>query len=436
MARNEQKEKPTHTLYRHVDTVNVGKDFHAAVAGSALVFSNKETGLHQALDCLLDPKSQNLSTKPEVKKAHELAGLSANGWMWFNLPIARNAPGGKDIFKLPRNDVNLTVLFGGWLDVAQHAPFLCAGGFRSPQESHLTFHMPRDLAKSAKAMRLNIPPPGAAGAKPLLTPAATLLSGSFYFDLASVWEERAKLFNPAQTKALEEFDKNSARFLLGSSFSKLVGLTGSYHRFVVTHQPTYAYKTTPQQNIPSFAYVVELRDPESFGKRMDLILRAAAVLASTQVKLQLFEEEHNGHKIVGYRFSEKAPLAIDTTNLRFNFVPCFTRVGNQFVLCSTLGLCRELIDILAKEEKTPPATKPGPASVIQLYSSGGAQVLDYYRDVLLTQNILDRANPPEKAAKQVEDLVQFVRSLGILRIESRYLDNEFQYELRFEPAKR
>jgi hypothetical protein len=433
MARKELKDKPVNGSYRRIDTVQIGNDFHAAVAGSALILSNKQDGLHKALDCFLDPKAPNLTTVAGVKQAHELVGPKANAWMWFNLPLARSSPGGKDAFMLPRNDANLTVLFGGWLDVAQHAPFLCAGAYVDPKESRLSFRMPRDLAQSAPAMRLHIPPPGAAGVRPLLEPKAVLFSDSFYLDLAALWENRTGLFNTAQVKALEGFDKNSAKFLAGSSFSKLVGLTAPYQRIVVAHQPSYAYKTSPQQNLPAFAYVVELRDPESFAMRMNVILRAAAVLASTQVKLQLFEEDKLGHKIVGYRFSETSPLAIDTTNIRFNFVPCFTRVGKQFVFCSSVSLCRELVEILERESKAPANNNSGVASLMQFYSSGGAQLLDYYKDVILTQTILDRATTPENADKQVEELTRLVRELGVLEIESRYSAKSFHYDFRFVP---
>ncbi len=436
LARKEQKDKPVHTSYRRLDTVSLGKDFHAAIAGSAFIFSNKEAGLHQALDCLTDPKSKTLAGLPQVKQAHDLAGPDANGWMWFNLPLVRGFPAAKPVFETPRNDPNLTVLFGGRLDVAQSAPFLCAGGKLTATEAELSFRMPREPAKSGSAMRLNIPPPGAAGVRPLLEPKTVLFSSSFYFDFASLWNDRAQLFNDKQRKAFEGFDKNSSKFLLGSSFSKLVSQTAPYHRLVVAHQPTYAYKTTPQQNIPAFALVTELRDPEAFSKRIDAILRAAGLLASTQIRLQFFEETYNGHKIVGYRISETAPLANDPTNLRYNFVPCYVRVGNQFVACSTLNLCHELIDLLVAEAKNPPKSSAGNASVMQFYGSGGAFMLDYYRDVVLTQNILDNANSPEKAAQQVDDVIRLVRNLGVLRIDSRYADKDFRYNLRFVPSKK
>src|SRR5207247_1373713 len=76
------------------------------------------------------------------------------------------------------------------------------------------------------------------------------------------------------------------------------------------------------------------------------------------VKLKLVEEKHAGCVIVGYRFLEDAPLKQDVNDIRFNFSPCFARAGNQFVFCSTLELCRELVDILQKESKSPGAGSP------------------------------------------------------------------------------
>ena len=56
--------------------------------------------------------------------------------------------------------------------------------------------------------------------------------------------------------------------------------------------------------------------------------------------------------------------------------------------------------------------------------------------MVLTQNILDNANPPEKAAQQVDDVIRLVRNLGVLRIESRYADKDFRFNLRFVPSKK
>jgi hypothetical protein len=433
LDRQNKPAKPLHVAYRRIDTIRLGDKLFVAIAGAALLVSNNEKGLQSALDCYLDPAKKSLATLPTVRDAHILAGVTADAWMWLNLDVARKSPGGKDIFKLPRNDVNLTAIFGGWLDVAQHAPFLSAGLFVRPLESSLWFCMPRDPAKSAPAMQLHIPPAGAAGSRPVLEPKNVLFSTSFYLDLAKIWNEREGLFNEKQRKSLETFDKDSSRVLAGSTFSKLVTLAGPYHRLVVVHNPRPGYKTTPGQNLPAAAWVVELRDPEAFAKRMEAILRAAGLLATLQVKLKQFEEDCQGHKIVGYRFVEDAPWDNDPQNLRFNASPCFVRVGNQFVFCSTVALCRELVAMLDAEGQKRLAKQPE-ALITRFYGDGGMQLLEYYKDVVLTQAILDAAASPKQAAQQVRDLLQFVHGLGVFQIESTYANESFRYDLRLIPA--
>jgi hypothetical protein len=55
-------------------------------------------------------------------------------------------------------------------------------------------------------------------------------------------------------------------------------------------------------------------------------------------------------------------------------------------------------------------------------------------DFLLTQTILDRAVSPDSAREQVKALIEWVRQLGVLQIESSYSSNDFQYEFRLVPT--
>jgi hypothetical protein len=281
---------------------------------------------------------------------------------------------------------------------------------------------------------LHLPPDGKPGTLPLLEPRGVLYSDSYYLDLAKIWDDRAKLFPKKQVEALERFDKRSGLFLAGTRLSQLLTQAGARHRTVVVHQAKVGYKTKPKQNIPAFAFVFELRQPEKFSKSMESVLRGVGLLATTQVKLKLVEEKHSGYAITGYRFDEKAPLKADVNGVRFNFSPCFARVGDQFVLSSTAGLCRDLVDLLHKEQESAP--KPSRSTFrAKLYSAGGADVLKSFEDQLITQVILDQAVPPGEAKGQVEKFIALVRGFGTLGIESRFDAREFRYELRTRSKK-
>src|SRR5262249_10263423 len=156
---------------------------------------------------------------------------------------------------------------------------------------------------------------------------------------------------------------------------------GARHRFVVAHQEKTGYKTAPGQPLPAFAVVLEMREPNKFARTAESLLRTGAILASSQTRLKLTEEEHGDHTITGYRFAEDSPLPADTNNLRFNFSPCFVRVGNLFVLSSTLKLGHDLIDVLEKEAKAAASVEPAPAR-LQLYGAGAVALAASFEDQL------------------------------------------------------
>ena len=296
-------------------------------------------------------------------------------------------------------------MFGHYLDLLGRSPFVCAGVYPASEGLAAAIVMPRGRDGMGGDRLLHVPPSGVAASRPLLEPKNVLYSESNYFDIANIWKERTALFNDKQVKQLEKFEKQSAPFLVGSKLSKLLTQAGPYYRFVAAHQTKVGYKTTPKISIPAFALVWELREPEAFGKSMEAILRGAALLAGGQVNLKLVEEKYKDCKLVGYRFPEDQPLKGDINDLRFNFTPCFTRVGDQFVVSSTLDLCRELVDILHKEGTTPTRGRRF-VGACRFYGSGAAAYLQSIEDLLITQTTLDQAITPKEARRAGQEVAR------------------------------
>lgn len=433
LARSEARSRPEKGAYRNIETVRIGKEFHAAAAGPNLLVSNVEKGLQHAIDLFLD-HGKSMADVPEVAEGRALFKDPPAGWLWLNMKTVHQAPQAKEVFALPRNDVNLTVLFGGWLDVAGRSPFLCAGLSAGADGLRASVRLPRGREGMPEALAVHLPPPGA-GALPLLEPQGVLYSSSYFFDLGKLLEFRTKLFNDKQLKSFDEFDKNSGRFLGGKRFSELAAQAGGHHRIVVAQQGRPPYKTAPTQRIPAFAFVIDMRDP-AFGKSLDSVLRAAALLASFQFNLKLVEEKENDVTIVGYRFPEK-PYADgkDPNNIRLNFTPCFARAGGQFIAASTLELGHELVGLVQKEAKEKKAGSPT-AVLSQVYGAGAVDLLKDQEDQLFAQTVLTQALSPEKAKEQVGLALNFVRQLGVLRTEVEYGAKDFRYEIRLVPDQK
>lgn len=435
LARQEAKEKPVKGVYEGIETVRVGTEFHAARVGTALFLSNNEKALRAGLDLHLGRGKASMADVPGVAEAAKLLPPDPLVTAWLNMETVRQSPEAKAVYKSPpRDDPNLTVLFGHYLDLLGRAPFVSAGIYRGKDGFTTTVRMPRGREGMGADRLLHVPPAGQPGSRPLLEPKNVLYSESNYFNISAVWKDRAKLFNEKQVQTLERFDKEATPFTAGAKVSKLLTQAGPYYRFVAAHQPANGYKTPPKIAIPAFALVWELREPEAFGKSMETVLRGAALLAGAQVNLKLVEETYKDCKLVGYRFPEDKPLKGDINDLRFNFSPCFTRVGDQYIVGSTIEFCRELVDLVQKEGTTPARGDASPAR-IRLYGSGGAAYLKTIEGLLITQTTLDQAVTPQEARDQVKMFLELIRQFGALSLESRFEDKTFRYDIRLRPEK-
>jgi hypothetical protein len=435
LARQEAKDKPVMGSYKGYNTVRIGADFHAAVAGCALFVSNTEKALHAGLDQQCNGGRKSMAEVPGVHEAAQLLPSQPLITFWLNMTKVRQSPDAKAVYKSPpRDDPALTILFGHYLDLIGRSPFVCASLYRSNERLAASVFLPRGREGMGADKLLRLPPTGEPGSRPLLEPKNVLYSESAYFAIANIWKERTKLFNEKQARQFELAEKKSAPFLIGTKLSKLMTQVGPYYRFVAAHQSQLGYKTTPKVSIPAFALVWELSEPEAFGKSIEPILRGAAFLGGFQSNLKLVQEQYKGCKIVGYRFPEDQPLQGDINDLRFNFTPSFTRVGDQFVVSSTIDLCRELVDLIQKEGTSPTRGDPSTARV-RVYGSGVAAYLQTIEDLLITAATLDQAVTPEEARQQVKAFLDIVGGLGVLRLEPRMHKTTFQYDIRLQAEK-
>jgi hypothetical protein len=433
LARQESKDRLVHGSHNGIETVRIGDQFHAAVVGPAILLSNNAKALDMAIDLARGDGTGSVAGLHDVAAARKVLPDRPFAWAWLNFEPIKQLPQAKVLFAEKQNDTNLTVFGGGVLDILRRSSFVCAALCRQGDQLGLTIRLPHGWRGMPEKFAAFLPPEGQPGTLPLLEPKNVILSSSYYLDASKFLEYRNKLFNKAQLKAFDQFDKNSGRFLGGVRFSKLVKAAGRYQRLVVAQQTEPGYKTRPSRLYPAGAFVVEMRDPEEFGKSMETVLRSAALLAGTQVELKLVEEKRGKYTIVGYRFPEEDPKAKTRQRLprdvRYNVSPCFVRAGNQFVISSTIELARDVVDLLAKEAKAGSPKPDGAVSRTKIYASGGAAILKAFHDQLLTQAILNRALSPEEARKQVKQFMDLFARLGYLQIKQEYGKDSFRYDI-------
>jgi hypothetical protein len=433
LERQGAKVKISKASYHDNEFLSLGKDLHATFLEGALLVSNREDLLKRAIDLGKSKDGKSLAQRAEIAGAMKLLPKQRLASLWLNMEPVKKQPEFEAFYKTPR-DPFVTVVFGGLADLLGRTPYLCGALCREDKGLLLTFRLPRGTDGMGADKAVNCPSDGAPGSRPLLQPKGTLFSSSYYWDVSRFWTDRVALFGQERAKDIEKADEQSGAVLSTVSLSKLLTAAGPYQRLVAVRQEKAGYKKQPKNMIPAFAVVLELRKPDDFRKGMEAALRAGGLFATTQLGLKMVEEKRQGYDIIGYRFDEEKELKQDTTDNRFNFSPCFVQVGKQYIFCSTMELCRELVDQLHEEAKGQDKGSPRTSRSV-FVSAGGKELLNGFREQLVASAILGQALPLEEAKKQVEAFLALFDRVEGLAIEQRYAAKEFHYDIRLNLKK-
>ena len=434
LNRQEAKGKLEKNGFDDFEVWSLGKEFHLVLSGKTLLVSNNDMAMQGGLALVAGKVKNSVADLPSYAAAAKLLPKEPMAKLWLNLEEVHKRPETKELYKNPREPA-LTVIAAHYIDVFSRSPFLCASFGKEGDEFLTTIRLPSGRTGMGQEKTLHIPADGQAGSRPLLEPKSVIYSSSFYIDVAKIWEDRVAIFGEVNAKNIEMADKNSSKLPFGNlQLSKLLTQAGPYQRIVVAHQERTGYKKTPKTRLPAFAFVTEMRDPDNFSKTLEGVLRGAALFGGNQFGMQLVEEKYKDLAIVSYRFDEEKAVKQDVNDIRFNFTPSFVRVGNQFVVCSTIDLARELVDLLQAEAKMP-AKLIRMTSTDRFYSAGIADILEAFEEQLVAQGILDQAIPADEAKQQVKAFIKLVRGLGSLTEEITFEEKSFRFDLRAKAKK-
>jgi hypothetical protein len=428
LARQELNVKFTKESHENLEVLRLGNDLHIALVESALLISNRAEALQKGLELATNKEKKSIASHAGLNEAMKLLPKDRLASLWLNMEPVRKSPMFEPFYKTPR-DPFITINLGGLVDLLGRTPAVTAALCRDERGFLFTVRLPRGREGMGADRLVNCPPEGQPGSRPLLMPKDTLFSSSYFWDISQFWNERVALFGEERAKAIEEFDKNSGIALSSIGFSKLLTATGPYQRLVAVHQTKTGYKRQPKTPIPAFAMVVELRKPEEFARGLETLLRFGGLTATAQIGMTMVEEKYKGSDIVGYRFDEKKELREDINDIRFNFSPCFARAGNQYIFCSTIELCHELIDLLDREAKGQDrGSKPKSRTVFA--ASGVKETLVSFREQLIAASVLGQALPLEQAKAQVQALIALFDLADSLSLEENYGAKEYHLDIR------
>ena len=206
-------------------------------------------------------------------------------------------------------------------------------------------------------------------------------------------------------------------------------------RLVVAAQAYDKAVGTPRVQIPAFALVVRTRHPDEFARVAEEAWQKAVGLTTVtrgqQAEPGLIIDRETYQ---GIRFSVATNAAgknDDKAHLpsRFNFSPSLARVGDCFVLASTGGLTRDLIDALIKASKAPAKPLPGTHTLASIDGLQLAAILGANRETLVTQNMVEKGHARSQAEHEIDALTAIARLLGQATLTGGVRDGLARIEL-------
>lgn len=402
--------------HRGVTGYSVSDEEAHAIVDGHLILSNSRSGLQAILDRHLDDLDQLTDSPAFADSRPERDPLA---WAFARVDRLRELD--PDRFSGDEPDAGAMLLFGVWIDLIRQTPF--ASATLDWTDDRLALNLNLDAPKDGRseAMARFLPPEGAGAPAPLKVE-GLLATINLWRDQAALWEVREQLLPPEALQNLAQLDSFAGTFFGGREFGdSVLEPLGRHWQLVAAVQDYEAMDPLPDLKLPAFALVVEL-DPDrpEFAQRLRVAFQSFLGLVNLGASetgappLMLGSEMYKNQSISLATFMPPPPADDDQAepaevHYRHNFSPSVAELNGRFILSSSVGLTRSLIDAIQAEsdlettDATLLMTADGPAL---------ADLVQQNRERLILQNMLERGNDRAAAERDVTVLATLLRYLG------------------------
>ena len=404
-----------------------------AFLDDALVVANGVDTLKVVIDRAARP-SPGLADDPAFQGRKKEADPEALAWSFVRLDRLRAIDpktfGGAD----SKPDAGSIFVFGPWLEAARKGDWATIGLTWTEQSLSAEVAVADPKGGKSPALARFFPAATEGAWRPIGVP-NLIASTTLWRDLEAIWEVRGDILPPEAVQGLAQLDGTAGTFFGGRDFGTgVLGALGPHWTFVVADQEFAPGEPAPDVKLPAFALVLELKpDDEEFATRMMAAFQSfigLANLGAAQTKappLMLGSEVRDGVTISTSKYQpESGREEGDPVHSRHNYSPSAARVGRSFVVSSSLGLARDLVDSLQK-----PASATGSVLLTEMDGPALARLAAKNRAYLVTRNMLEKGNAKDQAEGEVASLIDLLTYLGrgSLRVDRR--DDASVLKLRY-----
>jgi hypothetical protein len=387
-----------------------GKEYHALI-GRRLVFANTAEGLKEVLDLRGSTADKGLAANPAFQAASRAAGQGAAATAFVNLKSLMALPQVAGFFNQQGENPLAGLALAGTGESIRRSNWLA---LRLDVEDKTMAVRALAEASPAGPMATILPQGPGEGAWPSLSVPRRIASLSVYRDLRRFYAAKDELF-PQRTSGLIFFENMMGIFFTGRDLTtEVLAQAGPEIRLVVAEQQYDPAIGTPQVQIPAFAAVLRMREPNSFRPVMEEAWQKAIGLVNfTRGQQALPGLIIDRPAYAGTPFTAAAFSAADVkdrTRLeqRFNFRPSLAMPGQYLILSSTDGLARDLIDSLARDKDVPVKPLAQTHSLLELDGASLASVLRANREALVHDDMVKKGKTQAESETGINILISLV----------------------------
>lgn len=445
-AQNKQRPSPVKTKeYRGLTGFSMGGDEAHTILGDLLVICDKADGLKAAVDRHLDQASsgKRLADSKAFAEARQSLGSSPCAWGMVQLDAVRKQPNVEKLFAEKSNNPLLELVFGGILQTARDAKTVVtslhvtdesAGG----QKLSLKTWLPGDTAPAVERRPWYFGKETSDGAAKPLRPKGVIATLTTYRDVSGLWLSRDELFDDKVNAGFAQADSGLGLYFSGRDFgTEVLGELTPRWQIVVARQEFAAGQPTPAVKLPAFALVLEMKKPDEFSTHLQLAFQNALSLANLgasqngQPQFLSGTETYRGATISRGQLMLPKDAPRENGALQCNFSPASARSGNHFIIGSTVGIVRDVIDQLQEKGAVHPVAEN---TVIELDVAQIAAAFADNQALLVSRQKLEQGGSQEEAEARVKQAFDIARQFGKARLhlvrEAQSLNLETNFELR------
>ncbi|MFH1921494.1 MAG: hypothetical protein ABIP48_16640, partial [Planctomycetota bacterium] len=209
-------------------------------------------------------------------------------------------------------------------------------------------------------------------------------------------------------------------------------------RVVVAEQEYDPSMGPPQLQIPAFAVILRLHNPEKFSIVVEEAWQKAIGLVNFTSGQQalpgliISNETHSDTKFTRASYSTTGLDENQKRHTRYNFSPSLAMLEDYLIISSAEGLTRNLIDAIKKEvaDAVKPLAEVHSLAEVDVRQLAG--ILGANREGMVRNNMVEEGSTKEEAEAQIGILLTALGFLGQLKLDMATHDGQSEANIELK----